>query len=103
MAKETNGTQASSNRNEVTLGIMGEQIKNLEGSITGMRTDIKELGQKLDDKYVTKVQYGAEKAETDRDIAAFKDTQKWLVRLIVGSFITSAIGLLFLFISNRPQ
>jgi predicted RNase H-like nuclease (RuvC/YqgF family) len=94
--EETNGTRASSNRNEVTLGVMGEQIKNLEGSITGMRTDIKELGQKIDDKYVTRTEHKAELADIIRDVDSLKDNNKWVVRLVVGSLITSAIAMFFI-------
>ncbi len=85
---EANGVRASSNRNEVTLGMMGVQIQNIEGRIMNVEKGIENLGQKIDDKYVTRIEY----AETTRQISSIQDNVKWIVRVVIGAVATAVIG-----------
>lgn len=96
MTKTNNGgVRASSNRNEVTLGVMGEKIANIDGRIMDIRKDIETLSNKIDDKYITRNEF----EDTVREVDALRDNVKWIVRLVIGSVITAIIGVLL--VSNK--
>lgn len=49
--------QSISQKNEIKLNVMGEQIKNIQGDVTEIKTSLSELTKKIDDTYVTKKEF----------------------------------------------
>lgn len=104
MQKEDNGngTRASSNRNEVTIAVVNEKLNNVNKDVTevkeeqkAVRKDIKELSEKIDNKYVSR----AEHEDMVKDVNALQDSLKWIVRLVLGGLITTAVG--YIVVSNK--
>lgn len=98
MDKEKGETQVSL-RNEISIAVVREKMDNIEktmkeskaetvSSFRGVREDIKDLSDKLDDKYLTK----AEHEETKKDVESLKDNVKWISRLIIGAVVTAILG-----------
>lgn len=86
---QTNTQQANA-RNEINFGIMSTKIDNIEGSIEGMRQDIKDLANKIDSNYVTRVEH----VNLERRVVGIESSMSWIVRLIVGIVITAVLGLI---------
>lgn len=46
--------QSTSQKNEIRLATMSEQIKNIQGDISEIKSGVQELTQKIDHTYATK-------------------------------------------------
>lgn len=77
-------------RNEITLGIMGEKVNNIEKSLEELKTWVKELTIKVDDTYATKT----ELFDIKQDVDDLRNNNKWIVRLILGIVISAVLALI---------
>jgi hypothetical protein len=76
--------------------VLMEKFSNLESNLKESFSRLHEKDEKLERDKANK----AELKTIIRDIASLQDSQKWIVRVIIGSFITGLIATLFILVRN---
>lgn len=84
----TDKPPTTSEGNAVQLGVIAEQIKNIEKTNVRIETSLDDLKKQIDSNFTPKSDFYS----LDKRVGGIEDFNRWAVRLIIGAIIVAVLS-----------